>query len=140
MNYQYKRLDNNNFTVNSLDGFVRHQTVAECWRKTDNDWKLVSNVPEMPDTSNWSWRRLQRIKMPLPCTRAWAFGSTAETRRASAHGCQGGRSLSSCGWSLTGKELCEALVWLCLLYRIIKVEDGLVFYQKRRSGPNRIFR
>ena len=29
MNYQYKRLDNNNFTGNSLDDFVRHQTVTE---------------------------------------------------------------------------------------------------------------
>ena len=43
MNYQYRRLDNNNFTGNSLDDFVRHQTVTECWRKTDNGWKLVSH-------------------------------------------------------------------------------------------------
>ena len=43
MNYQYRRLDNNNFTGNSLDDFVRHQTVTECWRKTGNDWKLVSH-------------------------------------------------------------------------------------------------
>ena len=57
MNYQYKRLDNNNFTGNSLNGFVRHQTVTECWRKTDNDWKLVSNIYE----ENWS--RVQCRKM-----------------------------------------------------------------------------
>ena len=50
-------------------------------------------------------------KMPLPCTRAWAFGSMAETRRASAPGCPGGKSLFSCGWNWTGKELCEVLVW-----------------------------
>ena len=50
MNYQYKRLDNNNFTGYSLDDFVRHQTVTECWRKTDNDWKLVPNAYE----ENWS--------------------------------------------------------------------------------------
>ena len=48
--YQYMRLDNNNFTVNSLDDFVRHQTVTECWRKTDNDWELMPNVFEI----NWS--------------------------------------------------------------------------------------
>ena len=47
--YQYKRLDNNNFTGNSLDAFVRHQTVTECWRNIDNDWKLVPNVYE----ENW---------------------------------------------------------------------------------------
>ena len=50
MNYQYKRLDSNNFTRNSLDAFVRHQTVTECWRKTDSDWVLVPNVYE----ENWS--------------------------------------------------------------------------------------
>ena len=48
--YQYKKLDNHNFTGHSLDDFVRHQTVTECWRKTDNDWKLVPNVYE----ENWS--------------------------------------------------------------------------------------
>ena len=48
--YQYKRLDNYNFTGHSLDDFVRHQTVTECWRKIDNDWKLVPNVYE----ENWS--------------------------------------------------------------------------------------
>ena len=50
MDYQYKRLDNNNFTGNSLDAFVRHQTVTACWRRTDNDWKLVPNVYE----ADWS--------------------------------------------------------------------------------------
>ena len=55
--YQYKRLDNNNFTGNSLDGFVRHQTVTACWRKTDNDWKLVPNVYE----ENWSLEQRREI-------------------------------------------------------------------------------
>ena len=49
MRYQYKRLDNHNFTGNSLDDFVRRQTVTECWRKTGNDWKLVPDVYE----ENW---------------------------------------------------------------------------------------
>ena len=57
MNYQYKRLDNNNFTGNSLDDFVRHQTVTECWRKIDNDWKLVPNVYE----ENWSQVQCREI-------------------------------------------------------------------------------
>ena len=55
--YQYKRLDNNNFTGNSLDDFVRHQTVTACWRKTDNDWKLVPNVYE----ENWSQVQCREI-------------------------------------------------------------------------------
>ena len=62
MNYQYKRLDNNNFTGNSLDDFVRHQTVTECWRKIDNDWRLVPNVYE----ENWS----QAAYRALGCTPA----------------------------------------------------------------------
>ena len=55
--YQYKRLDNNNFTGNSLDDFVRHQTVTACWRKTDNDWKLVPNVYE----ENWLLEQRRKI-------------------------------------------------------------------------------
>ena len=55
--YQYKRLDNNNFTGNSLDAFVRHQTVTECWRKIDNDWKLVPNVYE----EDWSQVQCRKI-------------------------------------------------------------------------------
>ena len=30
---QYKKLDANCFNAHSLDSFVRHQTVTECWRK-----------------------------------------------------------------------------------------------------------
>ena len=37
MKYQYRRLDNHNFTGHSLDDFVRRQTVAECWRKIGSD-------------------------------------------------------------------------------------------------------
>ena len=55
--YRYKRLDNNNFTGNSLDDFVRHQTVTACWRKTDNDWKLVPNVYE----ENWLLEQRRKI-------------------------------------------------------------------------------
>ena len=55
--YQYRRLDNNYFTGHSLDDFVRHQTVTECWRKTDNDWKLVPNVYE----ENWSREQCRKM-------------------------------------------------------------------------------
>jgi len=47
---QYQRLNADNFTGNSLDDFVRRQTVTECWRKIDNEWKLVPNVYQ----ENWS--------------------------------------------------------------------------------------
>ena len=42
----YQRLNADNFTAHSLDDFVRHQTVTECWRMIYNDWKLVPNVYE----------------------------------------------------------------------------------------------
>ena len=47
---QYKRLDVNCFNAHSLDSFVRHQTVTECWRKEENKWILVSN----PFVENWT--------------------------------------------------------------------------------------
>ena len=53
----YQRLNADNFTGNSLDDFVRHQTVTECWRKIDNDWKLVPNVYE----ENWSQVQCREI-------------------------------------------------------------------------------
>ena len=55
--YQYRRLDNNNFTGHSLDDFIRRQTVTECWRKIDNDWKLVPNVYE----ENWSQAQCRKM-------------------------------------------------------------------------------
>ncbi len=55
--YQYKQLDNHNFTGHSLDDFVRRQMVTECWRKTGNDWKLVPNAYE----ENWSQEQCRKI-------------------------------------------------------------------------------
>ena len=53
----YQRLNADNFTGNSLDDFVRHQTVTECWRKIGGDWKLVPNVYE----ENWSPEQCREI-------------------------------------------------------------------------------
>ena len=55
--YQYRRLDNSNFNGHSLDGFVRHQTVAACWRKINSEWQLVPNVYE----ENWSQAQCREI-------------------------------------------------------------------------------
>lgn len=54
---RFSRLDDKNFTGRSLDFFVRHQTVAECWRKTDGDWKLVPILYE----ENWSLEQCREI-------------------------------------------------------------------------------
>ena len=57
MRYQYRRLDNTNFTEHSLDGFVRRQTVTECWRKTGSGWQLVPNAYE----ENWPQEQCRAI-------------------------------------------------------------------------------
>ena len=53
----YQRLNADNFTGNSLDCFVRHQNVTECWRKIYNGWKLVPNVYE----ENWSQEQCRKM-------------------------------------------------------------------------------
>ena len=55
---EYKILDNHNFTGHSLDDFVRHQAVTECWRKTENGWKLVPNAYE----ENWSQAQCRKME------------------------------------------------------------------------------
>ena len=54
---QYQRLNAENFTGNSLDDFVRRQTVTECWRKIDNNWKLMPIVYQ----ESWSQARCREI-------------------------------------------------------------------------------
>ena len=36
-----QRLPSEGFDEHSLDDFVRHQVVSECWRKVDGEWKLL---------------------------------------------------------------------------------------------------
>lgn len=54
---QFSRLDDKNFTGRSLDFFVRHQAVTECWRRTDSGWKLVPVLYE----ENWSLEQRREI-------------------------------------------------------------------------------
>ena len=42
-NIIYEKLNQNNFNVNSLDSFIRHQEVTECLRFINGEWKLVEN-------------------------------------------------------------------------------------------------
>lgn len=37
----FEKLNTHNFQVDSLDDFIRHQKVQECWREVDGEWKLV---------------------------------------------------------------------------------------------------
>lgn len=36
-----ERLNEDNFNMQSLDSFIRHQVVSECWRNVDGQWKLL---------------------------------------------------------------------------------------------------
>lgn len=36
-----QRLTETNFNEHSLDDFIRHQVVTECWRNVDGEWKLL---------------------------------------------------------------------------------------------------
>jgi GNAT superfamily N-acetyltransferase len=36
-----ERLTEENFNTHSLDNFIRHQVVTECWRKVDGNWILL---------------------------------------------------------------------------------------------------
>ena len=40
-----------------MNDFVRHQTVTECWRKINDDWRFVPNVIE----ENWSPEQCREI-------------------------------------------------------------------------------
>lgn len=53
----YKRLNADCFNAHSLDSFVRHQTVTECWREVDNTWVLVPN----PFVENWTMEQCRAI-------------------------------------------------------------------------------
>lgn len=41
MKIDYQQLNSGNFTSHSLDEFIRHQQVQECWRIVAGEWKLV---------------------------------------------------------------------------------------------------
>lgn len=57
MTIHYEKLNNENFNEHSLDHFVRHQQVKECWRNVDGQWKLVPIEFE----ENWSVEQCQKI-------------------------------------------------------------------------------
>lgn len=50
----YLKLDNENFNENSLDSFVRHQEVKECWRNINGEWQLMP----IEFVENWNGEQL----------------------------------------------------------------------------------
>lgn len=57
MTIHYEILNGKNFNTYSLDHFVRHQQVSECWRNVDGQWKLIPIEFE----ENWSVEQCQKI-------------------------------------------------------------------------------
>ena len=41
MEIRVERLTEDNFNSHSLDNFIRHQVVTECWRNVDGNWLLL---------------------------------------------------------------------------------------------------
>lgn len=55
MPIEIKRLTSDNFRADSLDGFIRHQEVTECWRCVDGGWQLLP----IAFTEDWDLPRLR---------------------------------------------------------------------------------
>lgn len=52
---EIQTLTHDNFRANSLDGFVRHQEVTECWRCVNDEWQLLP----IAFTEDWDLPRLR---------------------------------------------------------------------------------
>ena len=62
----YQLLTEENFHSHSLDGFIRRQEVAECWRKRDGQWKLLP----IAYVEDWSLEdRRRRAESILQCVK-----------------------------------------------------------------------
>lgn len=57
MTIHYEKLNEKNFNSHSLDNFMRHQQVKECWRNVNGQWKLLPIEFE----ENWSIEECQEI-------------------------------------------------------------------------------
>ena len=52
---EIKVLTYDNFRADSLDGFIRHQEVTECWRCVEGEWQLLP----IAFTEDWDLKRLR---------------------------------------------------------------------------------
>lgn len=57
MDIEYVQLTESNFSVFSLDGFIRKQTVTRCWRKDNGEYKLKPVVY----TEDWTVEERRQI-------------------------------------------------------------------------------
>ncbi len=57
MHITFAKLDHTNFSACSLDDFVRHQQVSECWRNEEGTWKLAP----ISFVEDWSLEQCRKI-------------------------------------------------------------------------------
>lgn len=55
--FKYIKLNDKNFSVNSLDNFKRYQKVTHCWRKVGDEYLLMP----VEYTENWSMTELREL-------------------------------------------------------------------------------
>lgn len=58
---RFEKLTHQNFNDHSLDEFIRHQQVNECWRHVDNEWQLVPICFE----ENWTVAQCREIAQDI---------------------------------------------------------------------------
>ena len=63
MEIRYEKLNHGNFGGRSLDEFIRHQTISECWRKVDGELKLVTNE----FAEDWTVEKCREIAAGISC-------------------------------------------------------------------------
>lgn len=56
MPIEIRQLTKENFSSHSLDGFIRYQEIAECWRCVDGEWQLLP----IAFTEDWDLTRLRQ--------------------------------------------------------------------------------
>ena len=59
----YAKLTKDNFSVYSLDEFIRHQEVKECWRKIHDEYVLVENA----FTEDWDLEACRQTAKTILC-------------------------------------------------------------------------
>ena len=77
----YQLLTEENFHSHSLDGFIRRQEVAECWRKRGGQWKLLP-IAYVEDWDLDARRRraediLRCVEGGAPAYGAWVQGQVS---------------------------------------------------------------
>ena len=79
MEIRYEKLNHGNFDCHSLDDFIRHQTITECYRNVDGEIKLVPT----DFTEDWSVEKCREIAAGISCRlekNLSAFGAFYENR------------------------------------------------------------